>query len=169
MPRPCGICGRKDREAIERGYLEGPHRAVAARYGIAPSRLRLHMKSHAAQFVAAREQGTLAQVCGRINDLEAIKEAALKKGYTRVAVASIQAERPYLELKAKLQNELNDRVQHNAPHLHLPPERALQVAETYTARHGTLGKQPNVPAESADTKEVASGSPPTIRVIEGEQ
>lgn len=54
MPRPCSVCTRADRAAIDQALLDGGagYRAVAERFGISPPAMFRHRKDHLAKVIA---------------------------------------------------------------------------------------------------------------------
>lgn len=55
MPRPCSVCTRADRAAIDQALLDAgtSYRAVAERFGISPPAMFRHRKDHLAKGIAA--------------------------------------------------------------------------------------------------------------------
>jgi len=71
-------------------------------------------------------------------EADRIKEQAEAEGDFRTALAAISLMCRIVELAAKLRGELDEKIQTNVLSLHLDPDTANRIAETYLARHKKL-------------------------------
>ncbi len=172
MPGPaCKVCtNRRSRKQIDRLLLRHvPVRAIAAKFGTSPSTLCRHRRHLDAALVRDAEAKEIAYVGGLVEEYAAELETlqsdvrwaqrdAKKRGKLDTMLKAVREARENVLAKARLTGALSERAPHQELHLHLDPERALAVAEAYTARHrqvleaanadDTLGNEPNVPPET---------------------
>jgi predicted DNA-binding protein with PD1-like motif len=59
-------------------------------------------------------------------------------GDARTALLGIRELKGLLELQARLTGQLELKSQHNSLHLHLSPDRAAAIAQTYLMRHSIV-------------------------------
>ena len=80
----------------------------------------------------------LEQLEGLTQEANRMKEQAEAEGDFRTALAAISLMCRIVELAAKLRGELDEKIQTNVLNLHLDPDTANRIAETYLARHKKL-------------------------------
>lgn len=154
MPRPepnpvsrvCTICHHPKLLKIDRQLLRGERlSAVARQFKIsedAVGRHRQHMR--AAMLKADSASGAPELAYGRTligelkairSDIERLQSDAEHRRDIRSALCAIRERVALVEFEARLSGQI-DTKQRNELHVHLPPDRALAVAEAYVARHG---------------------------------
>lgn len=98
MARPCTICEREDREAVDEALIAGgSFRGVARRFGAGANSVERHAKSHVVALLARRDDVQLRQsedlheVVVRLReDAERIRGKAEREGDLRCAVAAVK-------------------------------------------------------------------------------
>ncbi len=146
MPRTCTICKHKERGQIERLLLSGePLRNISKRVSVSVAALFRHQKHLPAVIVKASEAAEVARADSLLDHLREltaeshrIKEKAETAGDYRTALAAVRELCRIVELMARLRGELDDRAQMNILNVHLDPDKATRVAETYLERRRTL-------------------------------
>jgi hypothetical protein len=118
MPRPCSVCARVDRGAIDEAILSGgPLRRIAAQFGVPATNLRRHAPQHlsaaVAQAQAARERAVgidVEQQMAAINgaSLQVLRDARAS-GDGRLALLAVDRVLRQIELQAKLRGEIDER------------------------------------------------------------
>src|SRR5712692_11858896 len=85
-----------------------------------------------------RTADSLGQLEDLTHEADRMKEQAEADGDFRTALAAISLMCRIVELAAKLRGELDEKIQTNVLSLHLDPDTANRIAETYLARHKKL-------------------------------
>lgn len=115
MPRVCTACTHPEREELDRALVRGAaKRQIAARFGLAPSAIGRHARSHVpAALVAAEElraSATADALLGESLALQAralaLMERAAAEGDVRGAIVALREARECVELRARLAAEL---------------------------------------------------------------
>ena len=142
MPRPCTVCNHRVRDQIERALLKGEAlTSIAERFGLPRTNLwrhKAHIRTDLAKMPEAAQMahsGMLAaQLQALVDDAHELKRKAEQKRDYRTALVAVREITRLLEFSARLQG-LDTKAQHNELHVHLEPEQALAIAQTYAARH----------------------------------
>lgn len=146
MPQTCSVCRSSQRQQIDRALLKGTSlRIVARRYGVSKDAAARHARHVTTMLARSPEKAEIAGEAlrgrfirtteGLIDELLRLRRKAEMSHDIRGAGKLIESTFKGLELLAKFWGLMNERTQHNELHLHLTPEQALRVAETYAARH----------------------------------
>ena len=147
MGRTCTICTHERRSAMDGQMLRGERlSAVARQFGVSQDALSRHRKhqqaamSKAATLVRQTDadygSSLLAEIARIRTDAERLQLGCEDRRDIRGALRAIDARLSVVELEAKLSGQINP-PQRNELHLHIPPDRALAIAEAYIARHGS--------------------------------
>lgn len=162
--RACSICvDPAKRDAVDRLLAKGDgYRPIARRlahFGISKDVVQRHARHTAKLLTRSPEKVELAADAlrekfvrtteGLINDLERLREKAEASRDVRGAAKIIESTFRGLELLAKFWGLLNERTPHQTLHVHLTPERARAVAETFLARHGATAPTAQLEGELA--------------------
>jgi hypothetical protein len=120
------------------------YRAISRQFQVSRqslSRHKLHIarilreSTETAENVQRNRLGAVLQ--GLVDDVHRLKRQAERKRDIRAALKAIDTGLKAIELSARLAGRLAEPTQRNELHLHLPPDRALAVAEAYISRHGS--------------------------------
>jgi hypothetical protein len=150
MPRVCTVCHHLRRKEVDRDLLAGmPLRTIADHWSVSKTALIRHKTDHlASALVKAKDAEEVAHadgLPGQLKQLTAdarrIQEKAERAKDYRVASAGVRKLVRIVDLVARLTGELQERNEMNILNVHLDPETAKQVAETYLARHPPDGRQ----------------------------
>ncbi len=147
MSRVCNICSHPKLPIIDRRLLHGDTlSAVARQFKISPGaigRHRQHMRAAMLKADSASDTPELAYgrtLVGELraikSDIERLQSDAERRRDFRAALLAIRERVAVVEFEARLSGQVDTR-QRSELHVHLPPDRALAVAETYVARHGS--------------------------------
>jgi hypothetical protein len=152
----CRACRHEKRSEIDRALLSGDApRQVASRYdGLSATGLQRHQKHITSSLVKARDAKEVGQassvlsfVRGLVAKAHQFTDLAEQKGDLRTAMSGLRELTRMAELLAKLTGELDQRSETNILNVHVTPEAAAKIAETYLARR-------RAPAELTETIDV---------------
>jgi hypothetical protein len=154
VPKSCTICTSSQRSVIEKDMLTDSLREVARRHKTSKDIVHRHRKHMQITTTAAAEargpehgEEVLAQLKELNSRARALVAQAEAAGDARTALLGIRELKGLLELQAKLTGQLEIKSQHNSLHLHLSPERAAAIAQTYLMRHSMAEMSPAEPGE----------------------
>jgi hypothetical protein len=152
MSKACTVCRAPDRDAIDRGLLEGqPNAHLARRFGVSKFAVGRHGRAHIAPaLVLAAEHRDLLRSDDLIEKLLGlgrvtldILQAAHDGKNPDIALKAIARAESQLELQARLLGQLRDRSV-NVVNFNLDPETARKMAEAFldgqTGRALTAGR-----------------------------
>src|SRR5258708_179803 len=153
--KACRACKHEKRTEIDRALVSGEApRQVASRYGLSATGVQRHQKHITSSLVKAREAKEVGQasnvlsfVRGLVAKAHQFTDLAEQKGDLRTAMSGLRELTRMAELLAKLTGEIDQRSQTNVLNVHVTPEAAAKIAETYLAR-----RRP--PAELTETIDV---------------
>jgi hypothetical protein len=143
MSRKCSICNHDRRQEIERTLLSGEsHRAVAQRFTVPRGAVARHLKHVSTALTQARKLGEveddksiLIQLRELILEVEQVITRADRAGDYRTVLVALREKTRFLELKARLTGELNEKPETKIVNLNLDAESARRLTETFLARH----------------------------------
>ena len=143
MSRKCSICNHDRRQEIERTLLSGEsHRAVAQRFTVPRGAVARHLKHVSTALTQARKLGEveddksiLIQLRELILEVEQVITRADRAGDYRTVLVALREKTRFLELKARLTGELNEKLETQIVNLNLDAETARRLTETFLARH----------------------------------
>ena len=150
--RACRACKHEKRNEIDRALVSGEApRQVASRYGLSATGLQRHQKHITSSLVKAREavevgqaSNVLSFVRGLVAKAHQFTDLAEQKGDLRTAMSGLRELTRMAELLAKLTGELEQRGETNIVNVHVTPEAAAKIAETYLARRRSPAELPEV-------------------------
>jgi len=130
------------RAEIDRALLGGDApRQVAVRYGLSATGLQRHQKHIAPSLIKAREAVEVGKASSVLNFVQQLvakahqfTDAAEKKGDLRTAMSGLRELTRMAELLAKLTGEIDQHNETNVVNVHITPEAASRIAQTYLAR-----------------------------------
>jgi hypothetical protein len=169
----CTVCRHPKLLAIDRLLLKREQlKLIARRYHLgedAVGRHRRHMRTAMLKAAALKQEKTVAYGVGLLQQVEAVKRDAERLQLEcedgrdlRAALAALKQRLEVIELEAKLTGELDGHAQHNELHVHLTPDRALAVAETYIARHGVVQSLAEMSLQIIEGTESIAPTRPTL-------
>jgi hypothetical protein len=141
-PNLCRACKHEKRTEIDKALLSGEApRQVSARYGLSTTGLQRHQKHIAPSLIKARDKieiGKATSVLKFVHDLvekgKWFMDQSEQKGDLRTAMTGLRELTRMAELLGKLTGEIDQRSETNVLNVHVSPEAAARIAETYLAR-----------------------------------
>jgi hypothetical protein len=153
--KACRACKHEKRTELDRALVSGEApRQVASRYGLSATGVQRHQKHITSSLVKAREAKEVGQASNVLSFVRSLvvkahqfTDQAEQKGDLRTAMSGLRELTRMAELLAKLTGELDQRSETNIVNVHVTPEAAAKIAETYLARR-------RAPAELTETIDV---------------